>query len=71
MAESYFHGIAQSSGKVVEGVGAEVMEIVGGKIKEIRDYHRSLPAQAVLSVLLGTATLVPENIPYPFSRPFR
>ena len=46
MAESYFYGTAQRSGKVIQGVGAEVMEIVDGKIKEIRDYHRSLPAQA-------------------------
>ncbi len=46
MAESYFYGTALRSGKVVQGVGAEVMEVVDGKIKEIRDYHRQIPAQA-------------------------
>ncbi|HYL60626.1 MAG TPA: nuclear transport factor 2 family protein, partial [Candidatus Acidoferrales bacterium] len=46
MAESYFHGTTLRSGKVIQGVGAEVMEIVDGKIKEIRDYHRSVPKQA-------------------------
>ncbi len=34
------------SGKVTEAMGAEVMEIVDGKIKEIRDYHRPLTAKA-------------------------
>jgi ketosteroid isomerase-like protein len=46
MAESLFHGTRRREGKVVEAVGAEVMEIVDGKIKEIRDYHRPLPAKA-------------------------
>jgi len=28
----------------VEAIGAEVMEIVDGKIKEIRDYHKFVSA---------------------------
>jgi ketosteroid isomerase-like protein len=43
VAESLFHGTRPRSGRVIEAVGAEVMEIVEGKIKEIRDYHRALP----------------------------
>jgi ketosteroid isomerase-like protein len=42
VAESYFRGTRPSSGKVIEAIGAEVIEIVDGKIKEIRDYHRAL-----------------------------
>jgi taurine dehydrogenase small subunit len=45
VAESLFHGTRPRSGKVVEAVGAEVIEIVDGKIKEIRDYHRPLLAK--------------------------
>jgi taurine dehydrogenase small subunit len=45
VAESYFFGTRPRSGKVVEAIGAEVIEIVNGKIKEIRDYHRPLPAK--------------------------
>jgi hypothetical protein len=46
MAESLFHGTRPREGKVVEAIGAEVLEIVDGKIKEIRDYHCSVPAKA-------------------------
>jgi ketosteroid isomerase-like protein len=46
LAESFFHGTRPREGKVVEAMGAEVLEIVDGKIKEIRDYHRLLPAKA-------------------------
>ena len=46
MAESRFHGTRPREGRVVEAIGAEVMEIVDGKIKEIRDYHRPVPAKA-------------------------
>jgi len=46
VAESFFHGTRPRYGKVIEAMGAEVMEIVGGKIKEIRDYHRPLAAKA-------------------------
>ena len=42
VAESLFHGTRPRYGKVIEAIGAEVVEIVGGKIKEIRDYHRPL-----------------------------
>jgi ketosteroid isomerase-like protein len=41
LAESVFTGTRAKEGTVVTGIGAEVMEIVDGKIKEIRDYHRS------------------------------
>ena len=46
VAESFFHGSRPLSGRVIEAVGAEVIEIVDGRIKEIRDYHRSLSAKA-------------------------
>jgi ketosteroid isomerase-like protein len=46
VAESLFHGTRAQHGKV-EAIGAEVMEIVDGKIKEIRDYHQPVPAKAV------------------------
>jgi ketosteroid isomerase-like protein len=46
VAESLFHGTRARDGKLIEAIGAEVMEIVGGKIKEIRDYHQPLPAKA-------------------------
>jgi len=46
VAESLFRGTRPRSGRVIEAIGAEVIEIVDGKIKEIRDYHRSLPAKA-------------------------
>jgi ketosteroid isomerase-like protein len=45
VAESLFSGTRTERGKV-EAIGAEVMEIVDGKIKEIRDYHRPLTAKA-------------------------
>jgi hypothetical protein len=46
MAESLFHGTRPRGGKVIEAIGAEVLEISDGKIKEIRDYHRPVPAKA-------------------------
>jgi len=39
VAESLFHGTS-ARGRVITAVGAEVIEFAGGKIKEIRDYHR-------------------------------
>jgi ketosteroid isomerase-like protein len=45
VAESFFHGTRAQHGRV-EAIGAEVMEIVDGKIKEIRDYHQPVPAKA-------------------------
>lgn len=44
VAESLFHGTRAQHGKV-EAIGAEVMEIVDGKIKELRDYHQPVPAK--------------------------
>ncbi len=46
VAESLFHGTRPREGKVIEALGAEVVEIVDSKIKELRDYHRPMPAQA-------------------------
>ena len=46
VAESFFHGTRQQYGKVIEAIGAEVIEIVDDRIKEIRDYHRPLSAKA-------------------------
>ena len=46
MAESLFRGTLPREGKVVEAIGAEVLEIVDGRIKEIRDYHRISAAVA-------------------------
>jgi len=44
VAESYFTG-TRSGQRKIEAIGAEVMEIVDGKIKEIRDYHHTLPGK--------------------------
>lgn len=46
VAESMFRGTRPRFAKVVEALGAEVMEIVEGKIKEIRDYHQPSNAKA-------------------------
>ncbi len=46
VAESLFHGTRPRFGKVIEALGVEVVEIAGGRIKEIRDYHRVIPANA-------------------------
>jgi taurine dehydrogenase small subunit len=46
VAESYFRGTRPRYGKVIEAIGAEVLEIEDGRIKEIRDYHRPLSAKA-------------------------
>ena len=45
VAESFFSGTHGRHGKI-EAIGAEVMEIRDGKIKEIRDYHQTAPARA-------------------------
>jgi len=47
VAESFFSGTRSGRGRI-EAIGAEVVEIVGGKIKEIRDYHQPAPATAAL-----------------------
>lgn len=39
VAESYFTG-TRSERTRIEAIGAEVIEIADGKIKEIRDYHQ-------------------------------
>jgi len=44
VAESYFTGTRHE--RRIEAIGAEVLEIVDGKIKEIRDYHHLIPAKA-------------------------
>jgi hypothetical protein len=40
MAESLFHGARSRDAKVIKALGVEVFELVGGRIKEVRDYHR-------------------------------
>jgi ketosteroid isomerase-like protein len=57
VAESSFFGTRPRSGKVVEAIGAEVVEIVDGGIKEIRDYHRPLSLKCRRTyALLGIGT---------------
>ena len=46
VAESFFHGTRPREGKVVEALGAEIADIVDGKIKELRDYHRPVTPKA-------------------------
>ena len=46
VAESRFHGTSARKGTVIEALGAELMEIVDGRIKEIRDYHQPAAAKA-------------------------
>jgi len=43
VAESFFSGTRAGHGRI-EAIGAEVIEMQDGKIKEIRDYHQSVPA---------------------------
>lgn len=45
VAESYFTG-TRSERTRIEAIGAEIVEIVDGKIKEIRDYHQPVPTKA-------------------------
>jgi len=53
VAESYFTG-TRSRETRVEAIGAEVMEILDGKIKEIRDYHHAVPAKAAQEAGAGS-----------------
>lgn len=46
VAESLFRGTRTRSGRVIEAIGAEVIEMRDGRIKEIRDYHRPLETRA-------------------------
>src|SRR5262249_25314950 len=55
VAESRFVGARQRDGHVVEAVGAEVLEIVEGKIKEIRDYHTRVRAAVADSASVAEA----------------
>jgi hypothetical protein len=41
VAESTFRGTRLEDDKTVGGLGIEALEIAEGKIKELRDYHRS------------------------------
>jgi hypothetical protein len=45
VAESFFSGTRAGHGRI-EAIGAEVIEIEDGKIKEIRDYHQPVPANS-------------------------
>jgi ketosteroid isomerase-like protein len=45
VAESYFTGTRHE--RRIEAIGAEIVEIADGKIKEIRDYHQPLLTKAV------------------------
>jgi ketosteroid isomerase-like protein len=55
VAESRFLGTRRRDGHVVEAIGAEVLEIANGKIKEIRDYHQRVSAAARDSALVTAA----------------
>jgi taurine dehydrogenase small subunit len=41
VAESVFHGTTKD-GRPIKAVGAEIIVFAGGKIKEIRDYHKQI-----------------------------
>ena len=55
VAESRFLGTRRRDGRTVEAIGAEVIEIADGKIKEIRDYHKRLTAAVANSAQAGEA----------------
>jgi len=40
MAESLFHGTRSRHATPIKALGVELFEFTGGRIKEIRDYHR-------------------------------
>lgn len=44
MGDTEFHGTHAKTGKVVTACGPEVVQFVGDRIKELRDYHRLTPA---------------------------
>jgi taurine dehydrogenase small subunit len=52
VAESFFHGTHAQRGRI-EAIGAEVIEIVDGKIKEIRDYHKRVPKKTAEETTLA------------------
>jgi ketosteroid isomerase-like protein len=55
VAESRFLGTRRRDGHVVEAIGAEVIEIVDGKIKEIRDYHKRMSEAVADTAQAGDA----------------
>jgi hypothetical protein len=55
VAESRVLGTRRRDGHVVEAVGAERLEIVDGKIKEIRDYHKRVRAAVADSASVAEA----------------
>ena len=59
MAESLLRGTRPREGKVVEAIGAEVLEIVDGRIKEIRDYHTRISAAVADSASVAEAVHEP------------
>jgi ketosteroid isomerase-like protein len=59
VAESRFLGTRRRDGHVVEAIGAEVIEIIDGKIKEIRDYHKRMSAAVADSTQAGDSLRQP------------
>ena len=55
VAESRFLGTRLLDSEVVEAIGAEVLEIAEGKIKEIRDYHKWVSAAVAERAQAGDA----------------
>jgi len=55
VAESYFRGTRPRYGKVIEAIGAEILEIEDGRIKEMRDYHRPLSASGIANIYRSSA----------------
>jgi hypothetical protein len=55
VAESRFLGTRRRDAHVVEAIGTEVLEIVDGKIKEIRDYHKRVSAAVADSASVAEA----------------
>jgi hypothetical protein len=59
MAESFFRGTRPREGKVIEAIGAEVLEIRDAKVKEIRDYHKRISAAVADSASVAEAVHEP------------
>src|SRR5215472_7040540 len=62
VAESRFLGTRRRDGHVVEAIGAEVIEIIDGKIKEIRDYHKRMSAAVADSAQAGDERRFPLTL---------
>jgi taurine dehydrogenase small subunit len=41
-AESFFHGTRSRDGRPIKALGVEMFELMDGRIREIRVYHRSV-----------------------------